>query len=62
MVQKPMIIFSRTSVSNDDSFAHFNRHLNVPFVKKFTKKNMYDKFSALTGAKPIQEIHNIAFP
>ena len=62
MVQKPMIIFSRTSVSNDDSFAHFNRHLNVPFVKKFTKKNMYDKFSAMTGAKPSQEIHNIAFP
>lgn len=61
-IQKPMIIFTRTSVSQDDSFVHFNRHLSVPFVKKFDKKNMYDKFSALTQSQPVMEVHNITFP
>jgi len=61
-VQKPMIIFTRTSVSKDDSFVTFNRHLSVPFVKKFDKKNMYDKFSALTQSKPVMEVHNVTFP
>ena len=61
-VQKPMIIFTRTSVSKDDSFVYFNRYLSVPFVKKFDKKNMYDKFSSLTNSNRQVEVHNITFP
>lgn len=61
-IQKPMIIFTRTSVSQDDTFVHFNRHISVPFLKKFDKKNMYDKFSALTQSQPVMEVHNITFP
>ena len=37
-LQKPMIVFTRTSVSKDDSFVYFNRYLSVPFIKKFDKK------------------------
>ncbi len=61
-VQKPIIIFTRTSVSKDDSFVFFNRHITTPFVKKFDKKNMYDRFSAITKSTPIAEVHNITFP
>lgn len=61
-VQKPMIVFTRTSVSKDDSFVYFNRYLSVPFIKKFDKKNMYDKFSSLTNSNRQYEVHNITFP
>ena len=34
-IQRPMIIFTRTSMSRDDSFIHFNKYLSAPFIKKF---------------------------
>ncbi len=61
-LQRPIIIFSRSSVSKDDSFLTFNRYLTVPFVKKFSKKNAYDKFSVLNSAEPLHEVHNVTFP
>ena len=38
-IQRPIIVFTRTSVSKDDSFAHFNKYLSVPFAKKYSSKN-----------------------
>lgn len=61
-IQRPMIIFTRSSMSRDDSFIHFNKYLTSPFVKKFDAKNMYDKFSILNDMQPVYEVHNITFP
>ena len=61
-LQRPIIIFTRTGLERDDQLVTFNKYLTMPFVKKFDKYNMYDKFSAITGAKPSYEVHNITFP
>ena len=36
--------------------------MTVPFVKKYSKKNSYDKFSVLNSAHPLHEVHNVTFP
>ena len=61
-LQRPMIIFTRTGLEKDNDLVTFNKYLTMPFVKKFDKYNMYDKFSAMTGIKPSFEVHNITFP
>ena len=61
-LQRPVIIFTRTSVSRDESFVTFNKYLSVPFVKKYSSKNSYDKLSVLNSASPLQEVHNVTFP
>ena len=61
-LQRPIIIFTRTSVARDDSFVTFNKYLSVPVVKKFSTKNSYDRISLLNNAEPLHEIHNITFP
>lgn len=61
-LQRPMIIFTRSGMERDDQLVTFNKYLTVPFVKKFDKYNMYDRFSAISGAKPTGEIHNVTFP
>ena len=61
-LQRPMVIFSRTNVAKDDSFLTFNKYLTVPFVKKFSSKNSYDRLSVLNSAQPLVEVHNVTFP
>ena len=61
-IQRPIIIFTRTSVSKDESFVHFNKYLSVPFVKQYSNKNAYDRFSLLGSSSPLREVHNITFP
>lgn len=61
-VQRPIVIFTRTGVSKDDSFVTFNKYLSVPFVKKYSDKNSYDRFSLLNQAHPLAEVHNVTFP
>lgn len=61
-LQRPMVIFSRTNVAKDDSFVTFNKYLSVPFVKKFSSKNSYDRLSVLNSAHPLHEVHNVTFP
>ena len=61
-LQRPMIVFTRTGVQKDDSFVTFNKYLSVPFVKKYSNKNSYDRFSLLNDAQPLQEVHNVTFP
>ena len=61
-LQRPIIVFTRTGMEKDNELVTFNKYLTMPFVKKFDKYNMYDKFSAITGAKPSYEVHNITFP
>jgi hypothetical protein len=61
-LQRPIIVFTRTGVQKDDSFVTFNKYLSVPFVKKYSNKNSYDRFSLLNDAQPLQEVHNVTFP
>jgi len=61
-LQRPMIIFTRSGLEKNNELVTFNKYLTMPFVKKFDKYNMYDKFSAMSGIKPSYEIHNITFP
>lgn len=61
-LQRPMIIFTRTGLEKDNDLVTFNKYLTMPFIKKFDKYNMYDKFSAMNGIKPSYEVHNITFP
>ena len=61
-LQRPMIVFTRTGVSKDESFVTFNKYLSVPFVKKYSNKNSYDRFSLLNNAHPLAEVHNVTFP
>lgn len=61
-LQRPMIIFTRTGLEKDNDLVTFNKYLTMPFVKKFDRYNMYDKFSAMNGIKPANEVHNITFP
>lgn len=61
-LQRPIIIFTRTGVSKDDSFVTFNKYLSVPFLKKYSNKNSYDRFSLLNNANPLHEVHNVTFP
>jgi hypothetical protein len=61
-LQRPIVIFTRTGVAKDDSFVTFNKYLSVPFVKKYSNKNSYDRFSLLNQAEPLAEVHNVTFP
>jgi hypothetical protein len=61
-VQRPIIVFIRTSVSKDENFAHLGKYLSVPFIKKFDSKNMYDRFSLIHDVKKVYEVHNVTFP
>lgn len=61
-LQRPAIIFTRSGMSKDTEFVHFNKYLSVPFVKKFDQKNMYDRFSMINNIKPLYEVHNVTFP
>lgn len=61
-LQRPVIIFTRTGLSKDDTFVTFNRYLTAPFVKKFSSKNSYDRLSLLNQTQPLHEVHNVTFP
>ena len=61
-LQRPMIIFTRSGMEKDDQLVTFNKYLTMPFLKKYDRYNMYDRFGKLTGASPTYEMHNITFP
>ena len=61
-LQRPIIVFTRTGLEKDNELATFNKYLTVPFVKKFDKYNMYDRFGTILGIQPSYEVHNITFP
>jgi hypothetical protein len=61
-LQRPIIVFTRTGLEKDNELTTFNKYLTVPFVKKFDKYNMYDRFGTVLGIQPSYEVHNITFP
>jgi hypothetical protein len=61
-VQCPAIAFRRTAMQRNDNLTTLNRYLQYPAVRKFSEKNQYDKFSLMTGFKPVQEAYSVAMP
>ena len=63
MLQIPLIMFKRNSISRDDTMPNtMNRHVSYPTVTKFSKKHKYDRFSAMTDTtRPVQQ-YDIVMP
>jgi len=63
MLQIPLIMFKRNSISRDDTMPNtMNRHISYPTVTKFSKKHKYDRFSAMTDTtRPVQQ-YDIVMP
>lgn len=61
-IQTPAIAFRRSTMQRNDSLITLNRYLQYPVQKKFSEKNKYDKFSAMSGFAPVKEIYSVAMP
>jgi len=62
----PAIVFNRTGIARRTDLI-FNKVADsdanrMVFKKKFTKNNIYDKFSALIGSKPVEEYYSVDVP
>ena len=63
VLQIPLVMFKRNSISRDDAFANtMNRHISYPSISKYSKKHRYDKFSAMTGTQKPVELYDIVMP
>jgi hypothetical protein len=65
-IQVPVIVFKRQNVEKDRSLANKldanNPRLFQVFEAKYTKKNVYDKFSVLTNRIPVKELYGVIMP
>jgi hypothetical protein len=61
-LQIPLVMFKRNTIEKNDSLPHFREVIKMPFAKKYSSKNRYDKFSIMSGAKPSYEFYNITIP
>lgn len=65
-IQTPLIMFKRDSIEKNRSLGNkldANHPKNVQiFEKKFSNKNIYDKFSILNNRKPVKEYHGVITP
>lgn len=65
-IQTPLIMFKRDSVTKDRGLgnkmdANNPLHFGV-FEKKYSNKNIYDKFSLLTNRIPVRELYGVIIP
>ena len=61
-IQCPALVFRRSTMQRNDNLITMNRYLQYPTVKLFSEKNQYDKFSTMTGFKPVKEVYSVAMP
>lgn len=61
-VQCPALVLRRSTMQRNDNLITLNRYLQYPTVKLFSEKNQYDKFSMMTGFKPVKEVYSVAMP
>jgi hypothetical protein len=61
-IQTPAIAFRRSTMQRNDGLITLNRYLQYPVQKKFSEKNKYDKFSAMSGFAPVKEVYSVAMP
>ena len=65
-IQTPLIMFKRDSIEKNRNLGN-KLDANNPnnfsiFQKKYSKKNVYDKFSALTNREPVVELYGVIIP
>jgi hypothetical protein len=59
-IQLPAMIIKRTNTENDDDIEVFHKYLKYPVIKKYSEKNKYTQFSAISNDfKKTQEVYNI---
>jgi len=61
-IQLPLIMFKRTTVARNESVPMLNRFVHYPSFQKYSKKNVYDKFSILNNFQPRQEVYDVTMP
>ncbi len=61
-IQIPLMMFRRSSVQKNESMPQFKEGGTIPFARRYSEKNRYDRFSIMNGAKPSYEIYNISIP
>ena len=65
-IQTPLIMFKRDSIEKNRSLGN-KLDANSPnnfaiFKKKFSRKNVYDRFAALTNRNPVDELYGVIIP
>ena len=65
-IQTPLIIFKRDSIEKNRTLGN-KLDANSPnnfaiFEKKFSKKNIYDRFSTLVNRDPVKELYGVIIP
>ena len=65
-IQTPLIIFKRDSIEKNRTLGN-KLDANSPnnysiFKKKYSRKNVYDNFSALTNRDPVEELYGVIIP
>ena len=65
-IQTPLIMFKRDSIEKNRNLGN-KLDANNPnnfsvFQKKYSKKNIYDRFSALTNREPVVELYGVIIP
>jgi len=65
-IQTPLIIFKRDSIEKNRTLGN-KLDANSPnnfaiFEKKFSKKNIYDRFSSLITREPVRELYGVIIP
>jgi len=61
-IQLPLIMFKRTTVARNEAIPMLNRFLHYPSFQKYSKKNVYDKFSILNNFQPRKEVYDVTMP
>ena len=65
-IQTPLMMVKRNTLQRNDSLKIFNRypkHLSMPFKRKYSPKNQYDRFSLCNNIQePVHEVYNINLP
>lgn len=65
-IQLPALLIKRGDSQRNESLRIFNRYnelLSMPFIRKYSPKNAYDKFSLSNNChQPVHEIHNVNLP
>jgi hypothetical protein len=61
-IQLPLIMFKRTTVARNEAMPMLNRFVHYPSYQKYSKKNIYDKFSLLNNFQPRKEVYDVTMP
>jgi hypothetical protein len=62
-IQLPFIMLKRNTMQRNDGLITFNRYLSMPFIRAYSEKNQYDRFSVVNNIqKPVNEMYNVQMP